>query len=183
MFGLFRLSSSAWQPYATRHQCEYKLWTADDVDQFIQLEAPDWVQTLYTGVRFPVQRVDVARFFILFKCGGLYADLDVFPNLEKFPLVALGLCKMLARETKTMRCRHEWEMEVVVATEGNQFLLDILQGMSGAMAEKSNMEWYNDKPCRFIYTRQAQSCWRKYCTPTAMSHEWHSSRCAGRSRI
>ena len=42
-------------------------------------------------------------------------------------------------------------MEVVIATKGNLFLLDILHGMSGAMAEKSKMEWYNDKPCRFIY--------------------------------
>ena len=56
---------------------------------------------MYRDVRFLVQRADVARFFILFKFGGLYADLDVFPNLEKFPLVPLGLCKMLASETKT----------------------------------------------------------------------------------
>ena len=43
MSNLFQLSSSAWQAYATRDQCEYRLWTADDVDQFIQLEAPGWV--------------------------------------------------------------------------------------------------------------------------------------------
>ena len=108
MSNLFQLSSSAWQAYAARNQCGYRLWTADDVDRFIQMEAPGWVQTLYTDVRYPVQRVDVARFFILFKCGGLYADLDVFPNLDKFPLVPIGLCKMLARETKNMRCKLEW---------------------------------------------------------------------------
>ena len=151
MSGLFRLSSSAWQAYATRHQCEYKLWTADEVDTLMQLEAPDWLQILYRDVRFPVQRADVVRFFILFKFSGLYADLDVFPNLDQFPLVPLGLCKMLARETKTMRHKHEWEIEVVVATEGNQCLLEILEDMSPAMAEKSKMEYYDDKPCRFIY--------------------------------
>ena len=42
-------------------------------------------------------------------------------------------------------------MEVVIATKGNPFLLDILHGMSEALAEKSKMEYYNDKPCRFIY--------------------------------
>ena len=151
MSELFRLSSSAWRAYATRNGCEYKLWTADEVDTLIQLEAPEWLQILYRDVRFPVQRVDVARFFILWKYGGLYADLDVFPNIDTFPLVPLGMCKMLARETKTMRQKHEWEMEVVVATNGNQLLLDILDAMSDAMAEKSQMPWYYDKPCRFIY--------------------------------
>ena len=62
MFGLFMLSPSAWQAYATRHQCEYKLWTVDEVDTLIQLGAHGWVQTLYRDVRFLVQRVDVARF-------------------------------------------------------------------------------------------------------------------------
>ena len=114
----------------------YKLWTADDVDTLIQLEAPEWVQTLYRNVKFPVQRVDVCRFFILFKYGGLYADLDVFPNLATFPLVPLEMCKVLARDTPTMRYRHEWEIEVLVATAGNRFLLEILQGMVRAIAEK-----------------------------------------------
>ena len=74
-----------------------------------------------------------------------------FPNLDQFPLVPLGLCKMLARETKTTCIKHEWEIELVVATEGNQCLLEILEDMSPAMAEKSEMEYYDDKPCRFIY--------------------------------
>ena len=98
-----------------------------------------------------MQRADVSRFFILFKYGGLYADLDVFPNLDNFPLVPLGLCKMLARDAKTMRYKPEWGMEVVVATEGNQFILEILEDMSRAMAEKSQRQCHNDKPCRFIY--------------------------------
>ena len=123
MNALFTLSSSAWQAYAKQHQCKYILWSADEVDTLIQLEAPEWLRLLYSGVRFPVQRVDVGRFFILFKYGGLYADLDVFPNLATFPLVPLGLCKMLARETPSMRHRHEWEIEVLVATAGNDFLL------------------------------------------------------------
>ena len=93
MSALSTLSSSAWKAYATRNQCQYKLWTADQVEALIQLEAPAGVQTLYRDVRFPVQQAHVARFFILFMYGGLYADLDVFPNLGNFPQVPLGLCK------------------------------------------------------------------------------------------
>ena len=134
MSSLFESSSSAWQAYAKRQQCQYKLWTADDVDTLIQLEAPERVLNLYKDVRFPVQRADIARFFILYHYGGLYADLDVFPNLEKFPLVPLGLCKMLAGRTKRKFCIPQWKTELVVATKGNEVILDILNDMSRAMA-------------------------------------------------
>jgi len=50
-----------------------------------------------------------------------------------------------------MRRRHEWEIEVLVAIAGNRFLLRILQEMVRALAEKSDLEYYKDKPCRFIY--------------------------------
>ena len=63
MSPLFSLSSEAWQAYARRHQCEYKLWKADEVDTLLQLEAPDWLITLYKDVRYHVQRVHIARFF------------------------------------------------------------------------------------------------------------------------
>ena len=151
MSPLFSVSSQAWQAYARRHQCEYKLWSADEVDTLLQLEAPDWLITLYKDVRYHVQRVDIARFFILYKYSGLYADLDVFPNLEKFPLVLLGLCKMLGRPTKSISSKLEWEIKVVVATAGNHMLRGILKDLSKAMAtERTNPCWIT-KACPFVY--------------------------------
>ena len=85
MSGLFRLSSSAWQAYAKRHQCVYKLWNADEVDA-LMFSVPIALD-VYADARFAAQRADIGRFVILYVYGGLYADLDVFPNLEKFPLV------------------------------------------------------------------------------------------------
>ena len=151
MSDLFKLSSKAWEAYARREQCEYRLWGADDVDTLMQRESPDWVLKLYRDVRFTVQRADIARFFILYQRGGLYADLDTFPNIDRFAQVPLGMCKMLARETKAMRNKPEWEIEVVVAEKGNPAILEILGDMKVAMAEKEQMRFYANKPCRFIY--------------------------------
>ena len=87
----------------------------------------------------------------MYKYGGLYADLDVFPNLEKFPLVSLGLCKMLAMPTKPKFCELEWEIKVVVATAGNPMLRGILKDLSKAMAtERTNPCWIT-KACPFVY--------------------------------
>ena len=112
---------------------------------------PDWLQTLYRDVKFPVQQVDIARFVILFRHGGLYADLNVFPQIDNIPLVPLGLCKMIARPTENMQMKPEWEIDVVVAIAGNAFLLELLQDMSRAMADRRKMKHYDDKPFRFIY--------------------------------
>ena len=128
MSELFKLSAEAWQAYARREQCEYKLWSANEVDTLMQLEAPAWVQTLYRDVRFSVQRAAVARYFILYKCGGLCADLDTLPNRDRFPKVPLGVCTMRPRETAAMRSTH-LEFEVVVAEKGNPAILKILEGM------------------------------------------------------
>ena len=43
MSELFKLSAEAWQAYARREPCEYKLWSANEVDTLMQLEAPAWV--------------------------------------------------------------------------------------------------------------------------------------------
>ena len=151
MDALFSFSCEAWKSYASQHMSQYKLWTADEVDTLIQKTAPEWLQLLYGTVRFPVQRVDVARFFILYLYGGLYADLDVFPNQETFPLVPFGMCKMKARETPT-NCKHpEWEMEVVVARAGNYRLMEILKGMLRDLTEKKNIKSYRKRKWRFIY--------------------------------
>ena len=49
------------------------------------------------------------------------------------------MCKMLARKTKAMRQKPEWEIEVVVAEKGNKAILDILRDMKISTAQKASM--------------------------------------------
>ena len=181
---LFTQSSSAWKAYATRQHCNYKLWKPHEVDTLIQLKAPDWVHTLYRDVRFPVQRVRVACFFILFMYGGLYADLNTFPNREKFPMVELGLCKKATKplgEKSLIRRKHEWEIEVVVGTEGNECLMQILKDMSKAMEEKRKISWYKNKPSFFISSTTGKK--RVSQTVQSLGYGPEYSRCARQYRI
>ena len=95
-----------------------------------------------------MQRVDIARFSCLYAYGGLYADLDVAPNREEYPQVTLGLCKMAARATSKPP---EWEMELVVGERGNEWLMRILRNMVTATLHCLDMDYYVQKPCRYIY--------------------------------
>ncbi|CZT48347.1 related to SUR1 protein [Rhynchosporium secalis] len=54
---------------------EYMLWTESTSRQFIQDEYP-WMLKTYDGYRYPVQRVDAVRYFVLYHYGGIYLDLD-----------------------------------------------------------------------------------------------------------
>ncbi|MCJ1439458.1 hypothetical protein MMC27_008852 [Xylographa pallens] len=54
---------------------EYKLWTEQSSRELIETHYP-WFLSTYDGYKFPVQRVDAVRYFILLKYGGIYLDLD-----------------------------------------------------------------------------------------------------------
>ncbi|KAI0154255.1 nucleotide-diphospho-sugar transferase [Xylariaceae sp. FL1272] len=65
-----RQSCIDWNP-----DWEYKLWTAKKSRAFIEEEFP-WFLDTYDGYKYPVQRVDVIRYFALSVFGGIYIDLD-----------------------------------------------------------------------------------------------------------
>lgn len=55
---------------------EYRFWTDEDLDQLVRERAPDFYPFWR---RYPnqIQRVDAARYLILYEHGGVYADLDM----------------------------------------------------------------------------------------------------------
>ncbi|KAF4595686.1 Mannosyl phosphorylinositol ceramide synthase SUR1 [Ophiocordyceps camponoti-floridani] len=69
-----------WQ--AARQTCldlhptwEHKLWTELASREFIRSEYPYFLDT-YDGFKFPVQRIDALRYFLMRHFGGIYMDLD-----------------------------------------------------------------------------------------------------------
>jgi mannosyltransferase OCH1-like enzyme len=64
---------------------EYKLWTDEMMDHFMKTEFPVFYKSHYIKYPKHIQRVDVWRYFCLYKYGGIYADLDFecFSNFSK----------------------------------------------------------------------------------------------------
>ena len=76
---------SAWRPVWLASQpswaqqfpdFEYRLWTDEDLREFIALRFPAFLPT-YLGYAHAINRVDAARYFVLYELGGIYADLDI----------------------------------------------------------------------------------------------------------
>jgi mannosyltransferase OCH1-like enzyme len=61
---------------------EYKMWTDEDLDEFIKTKHPEFLET-YQGYPKNINRIDAARYYILFDYGGMYADMD-FMCLQNF---------------------------------------------------------------------------------------------------
>ena len=66
---------------------EYKLWTDDIMLEFMKKEYPWFVET-YEGYRYPIQRADAIRYFVLAHYGGIYIDLDDGCNRALEPLLS-----------------------------------------------------------------------------------------------
>lgn len=83
-----------WQPFADSWRAhhpawEYRLWTDADNRRLIA-ERYAWFLATYDAFPRDIQRVDAAKYFILFTHGGVYADLDCECVRAVDPLMARG---------------------------------------------------------------------------------------------
>jgi inositol phosphorylceramide mannosyltransferase catalytic subunit len=53
----------------------FQLWTEQSSRDFIEESYP-WFLSTYDSYKYPVQRVDTVRLFLLREYGGIYLDLD-----------------------------------------------------------------------------------------------------------
>lgn len=54
---------------------EYMMWTDAKSAEFIEKEYP-WFLPTFVGYKYPIQRADAIRYFVLSHYGGIYLDLD-----------------------------------------------------------------------------------------------------------
>jgi glycosyltransferase involved in cell wall biosynthesis len=54
----------------------YRFWTDDDIERFVAEEHPALLP-VFRGYAAPIARIDLARYLILRRFGGVYADLDL----------------------------------------------------------------------------------------------------------
>lgn len=79
----WKLSPEMWRKHHPDWQ--YMFWTDADIREYIRKNYPDYLE-LHDNYKYPIQRADMIRYFILKDYGGIYSDLDLYPteNLEKY---------------------------------------------------------------------------------------------------
>ena len=61
---------------------KYIMWTDEDLDNLVKKDFPFYYK-IYKNYNRNIKRIDIARYMILFKYGGIYADMD-FECLNNF---------------------------------------------------------------------------------------------------
>ena len=69
----------------THSDFEYKLWKDDDADKFIKTEFPEYYEK-YNNLPRKILKIDMLRYFIMYKIGGLYTDMD-YIMFKRFDLL------------------------------------------------------------------------------------------------
>jgi hypothetical protein len=133
---------------------------------------------MYQNVRYPIMRVDIARIIILHCYGGLYSDLDVWPNRDIYPQVDFALARvektvpvkvrksprsgrgtqtqsrsrMMATQSTTTQLY--MDIECIIASQGNPIMLELLSHISNEIENKMwrrPTDWYHTKRVRYVY--------------------------------
>jgi mannosyltransferase OCH1-like enzyme len=143
MNDLFKKSHQSYKDFCTKNNYEYILWDADACNELIQ-EYPDYVE-LYNSVRFSIMKVDIIRFIILHKYGGLYADLDTIPNCETLKASTFIIAKKYGLK------RTLYEMEILQSIKGHPYLLSFLDYVKTQIKEKDKLDIYTKWKCRYVY--------------------------------
>jgi len=65
----------SWKYYFPEPEYEYKMWNDEDIDNFIKTDF-NYFYEIYKNYDQNIKRIDMVRYFILYKYGGIYVDMD-----------------------------------------------------------------------------------------------------------
>jgi mannosyltransferase OCH1-like enzyme len=96
---------SQWRPFqekviALHPGWTYRLWTDEDNARFVRDEFPDFVP-VFEALPRKIMRIDVIRYLILYRHGGLYLDMD-YEMLRPFDLLDHGCVLPLEKPPYTL---------------------------------------------------------------------------------
>jgi mannosyltransferase OCH1-like enzyme len=67
----------SWKEQFSEPEYEHIFWNDDDIDNLIRESYPQYLH-FYEHLPFHIMKIDFARFCILHKYGGIYADMDMY---------------------------------------------------------------------------------------------------------
>jgi mannosyltransferase OCH1-like enzyme len=142
---LFKKSKEAFVKFCKRNGYKYKFWNKKMCDDLIKEYSS--FKNMYDNVRYTIMKVDIIRFIILHKYGGLYSDLDVIPGPK---LKKLKQGDFIVARPQTNKSK-KYEMEVLQSVKGNPLLLEYLNYVREQIKIKDKKNIYKKWKCRYIY--------------------------------
>ena len=143
MNDLFSQSHRDYKDFCDLNGYQYILWNKEMCDNLIE-EYLEYKE-LYNSVRYSIMKVDIIRFLILHKHGGLYADLDTKPLIKTLKASTFIVANPQTNKNKG------YEMEVIQSIKGHPYLLEFLNYIKTQIIEKDKINIYDTWKCRYVY--------------------------------
>ena len=102
---------------------EYKLWTDEDNDNLVKTEFPEFYKT-YNSYTKLIYKIDMVRYCILYKYGGIYADMDYYCNRNFYN--ELDKNKISISESPYKQNEY-LQNALMISPKNNKFWLDVIE--------------------------------------------------------
>ena len=111
-----------WKKYFPEPEYKHILWNDDDLANFIKSEYPEYYD-IYISYDKNIKRIDMARYFILYKYGGIYADMDYMCFKNFYDLVPNNKISII-------KSPYSWEIlqnALMISPIGQKFWLKVIE--------------------------------------------------------
>jgi mannosyltransferase OCH1-like enzyme len=112
---------------------KYKLWTDADLENLVAREF-SWLQERYSGFLHWINRVDLARYMILYKYGGFFIDLDIecLAPLDRFAQMGGAIIPRMSYNTSTEIpfWEHNFPNSLLGSIPRHDFWMDAMQSIA-----------------------------------------------------
>jgi len=75
----WNICQKSWKKHFPEPEYKHIMWNDTDLKDFVRKNFPGFYKT-YRGYKKNIKRIDMARYLILYKMGGIYADMDFYCN-------------------------------------------------------------------------------------------------------
>lgn len=113
---------------------------------------------MWKSVRFPIMRVDIVRFIILYHYGGFICDLDVFPVNKNLSEVVRGNEDKFIIFTPV----DSFNYEVLYSPPKNEIMLEFVRFIKEQINEKGKMKIYDTWKGRFVLQTTGPKSFKRF---------------------
>jgi mannosyltransferase OCH1-like enzyme len=163
---LFVSCSDKVKNYCKDKGFEYKLWNKEECETLIK-EYPKY-EEVYNKVKYPVMKIDMIRFLILHKEGGLYLDMDIEPKIDTLKESDLVL-SLYHDKGKDM-----YNVEVIQSSKGNDFCLKYLDYVLTQIEEKDKIDIYKSWKVRYVLQTTGPKSFSRFIKTKKIPHDTYN---------
>ena len=168
---LFKTGSEAWKKYCDRNNHIYKMWNKKECDELVNTYTN--IKNYYYDVKYPVMKVDIVRFLIIYQFGGMYVDLDVLPFKDNINIdeSKLSLCNYLWTPNGEVKKKTIADIEILSAPKQYLPLWEFIAlYVPKQIKEKDEIEVYKDWKIRYIFQTTGPPSFRRFMKIKKMTY-------------